>query len=50
MARGEITKKVFVFFTTKEEIEIPLEKFVVISSYLLFFYNTIFLSWWVHCT
>lgn len=35
----EITKKVF----TTKEIEIPLEKFVVISSYLLFFYNTFFL-------
>lgn len=34
--------KLYEKVSTTKDIEIPLEKFVVISSYLLFFYNTIF--------
>lgn len=34
--------KLYEKVSTTKDIEIPLEKFVVISSYLLFFYNTFF--------
>lgn len=40
--------KLYEKVSTTKDIEIPLEKFVVISSYLLFFYNTIFFFFGVH--